>query len=337
MTPPRIAFTIGDVNGIGPEVLLKALAQPELQAICSPVVVGNARLLASCTALPGAGDASVAGQELRVGRYSVPIAECPSQAVLAPGMHDRLAGQLAGSAIERAAGMATGGEAEGIVTMPISKEGLNAGGYHFPGHTEMLAALAGGEPLMILLTRGMRVALVTIHIPLAAVPEEVTVERVGRRLEAFASSLQNDFGVSDPQIAVLGLNPHAGEHGTIGLEERDAIRPAIEQARRSGTRADGPFPADGFFARYDPARYHGILAMYHDQGLIPLKMMARGHGVNVTAGLPIVRTSPDHGTAYDIAGRGIADAESALEAVRVAVEIIHNRRKRPGVGGDDVR
>ncbi|HVZ42147.1 MAG TPA: 4-hydroxythreonine-4-phosphate dehydrogenase PdxA [Candidatus Kapabacteria bacterium] len=327
MTPPRIAFTIGDVNGIGPEVLLKALARPELHAVCSPIVVGNARLLESCAALPGAGEASVAGLELRVGRYAIPIAECPSRAVPAPGAHDPHAGQLAGSAIERAVRMAVSGEAEGIVTMPISKEGLNAGGYHFPGHTEMLAALAGGEPLMILLTRGMRVALVTIHIPLAAVPKAITAETVRRRLEAFAGSLRNDFGVSDPQIAVLGLNPHAGENGTIGTEERDAIRPAIARACGTGIRAEGPFPADGFFARYDPARYHGILAMYHDQGLIPLKMMARGHGVNVTAGLPIVRTSPDHGTAYDIAGRGMADAESTLEAVRVAVEIIHNRRK----------
>lgn len=325
---PRIAITIGDVNGIGPEVMFKALAQSAVHEQCSPVVYGNERLLAGYAgALQLHGLRVDAGAVTIAGR-SIPIVEIASDAEPQIGMRDAGAGSLAGRAIEAAVADAVGMNVDAIVTMPISKEGLNAGGFNFPGHTEMLAALAGGEPLMILMAEGMRVAPATIHIPLASVSGAVSAPLVETRIAQLRAALEEDFGIAAPRIAVLGLNPHAGERGLLGREEIDAIAPAIARARLAGTDAHGPHPADGFFAHYQAADQDAVLAMYHDQGLIPLKMFARGHGVNVTAGLPIVRTSPDHGTAYDIAGMGSADAASTLEAIAAAARIARNRKRR---------
>lgn len=322
---PRIAITIGDVNGIGPEVMFKALAQSGVHELCDPVVYGNERLLARyAEGLPLHGLRVGAGA-VTIGGRSIPIVEIASDAELCPGMRDAGAGALAGRAIEAAVADAVQHRVDAIVTMPISKEGLNAGGFHFPGHTEMLAALAGGEPLMILMTEGMRVAPATIHIPLASVSGTLSAQLVERRIAQLRAALEQDFGIAAPRIAVLGLNPHAGERGLLGREEIDAIAPAIARARVAGTDVHGPHPADGFFAHYQAADQDAVLAMYHDQGLIPLKMFARGHGVNVTAGLPIVRTSPDHGTAYDIAGMGNAGAASTLEAIAAAARIARNR------------
>ena len=334
----RIAITIGDANGIGPEVLLRALASPRVAEICSPIIVGNARLLADYAAMlrtVASGftpHIEVDGTRLRCNGVAYPVVEIPTSAELAVGHWTPESGRLAGDAITRAVAMTNAGDADAIVTMPISKAGLNAGGYAYPGHTEMLATLTGGTPLMILATRGMRVALATIHVPLARVAGLLTTELIEHRARQLADALGRDFGIPTPRIAVLGANPHTGEEGTIGTEERDAIIPAILRLRSAGIDANGPFPADGFFARFDPARQDGILAMYHDQGLIPLKMYARGGGVNITAGLPIVRTSPDHGTAYDIAGRAMANADSTIEAIETAVMIARNRAGEPTPG-----
>ncbi len=325
---PRVAFTIGDANGIGPEVLFKALADPAVRAICAPVVIGNRRILRDYLKLLPLDGISVGEEELVVSGAPVPIVEIASDARLALGHEEAAIGRLAGDAIVHAARMAAGGEVAAMVTMPISKHAIHLGGHDFPGHTEMIASITGGTPLMVLMTEGLRVALVTIHVPLARVPSMITRELVAERLRQVHRMLVRDFGGQRRSIAVLGLNPHAGESGEIGSEEIEAIAPALEQARAEGIDARGPFPADGFFARFVPGEHGAVLAMYHDQGLIPLKLYARGAGVNFTANLPIVRTSPDHGTAYAIAGRGIAEARSTVEAVEAAVAIARRRASR---------
>jgi 4-hydroxythreonine-4-phosphate dehydrogenase len=324
---PTVAFTVGDVNGIGIEVLIKGLGDDAVRGSCKPLVVGNARLLGAYVKALGFEGIQVIGEALYLRNDRIPIVEIPSDAPLHLGEIDSRAGRLAGDAIVRAAELARRGEVDAVVTMPISKRALNAGGHDFPGHTEMLAAIAGGEPLMILMARGLRVAIVTIHAPLQHVPAMITWDRIELRARQLAHSLRTDFGVEEPRIAVLGLNPHAGEDGLIGREEVEVIGPTLQHLRNEGMRLEGPFPADGFFARFSPGEYDAVLAMYHDQGLIPLKLYARGAGVNYTAGLPIVRTSPDHGTAFPLAGRGVADARSTVEAVEIAVAVVRNRAR----------
>ncbi len=327
--PRTIALTVGDVNGIGIEVMVRALAAHPLPEGWEPVVVGSERLLKEyLEKIPGL-NGSVSDGKLRCGDVDVAMHDLPSEGEVSFGRTDARAGKLAGDAVTTAARMALEGTVDAVVTMPISKQALHAGGYDFPGHTELLAHVTGGVPMMILMTEGLRVALVTIHIPLSAVPPLITRDLVLSRLRQFHRTLRIDFGLSDPRIAVLALNPHAGEGGDLGDEEIREITPALERARSLGLNADGPYPADGFFARFLPGGQEGVLAMYHDQGLIPLKFLARGGGVNVTANLPIVRTSPDHGVAFDIAGRGIADERSVIEAIVAAVEIAQRRNEAP--------
>ncbi len=330
---PRLLFTVGDMNGIGPEVLVKALRRTasslhssNVSDTFNPVIIGNSRLLREYVSQLSWNDVSVSETEITIAGRKIPLIPIDSDATLELGTNNPRIGKLAGDAIARGVELLLSGEGHGLVTMPISKHALNQGGYNWPGHTEMIAHLSGGAPpLMILLTEGLRVALATIHVPLSAVPTRITPEHLKERFRTFQQTLKIDFGVAHPRIAVLGLNPHAGEEGNIGTEEITHIQPAIADLRAEGCNAEGPFPADGFFARYKAHDYDGVLAMYHDQGLIPLKMFAHGGGVNVTAGLPIVRTSPDHGTAFPIAGQGIADETSVVEAIQCAMQIAQNR------------
>ena len=335
---PRLLFTVGDMNGIGPEVLLKGLRRTAISSGSSdmfsdgfnPVVLGNARLLREYVKVLSFDNVDVSDTEVRLAKQRVPLIQIDSSAELELGTTNPLIGKLAGDAIARGVELLLSGEGHGLVTMPISKHALNQGGYHWPGHTEMIANLSGGAPpLMILLTEGLRVALATIHVPLASVPALITPELVKERFRKFQQTLTTDFGILHPKIAVLGLNPHAGEEGQIGTEEIQYIQPIVKALRAEGYNAEGPFPADGFFARYQANDYDGVLAMYHDQGLIPLKMFAHGGGVNVTAGLPIVRTSPDHGTAFPIAGQGVANPTSVVEAIQCALKIVQNRMANP--------
>jgi 4-hydroxythreonine-4-phosphate dehydrogenase len=314
---PRILFSIGDINGIGPEVLCRALADPEISNAIEPVVVSNGRLVADyLDAIPSL------PRDILTARF----VEIDSDAQLALGTIDAAAGRLAHDAIVEGTRRVLAGEGDALVTMPISKEGMRAGGSAHTGHTELIASITGGSPMMILMTEGMLVALATIHVPLADVARMITSDVIEERIEQLARTLRVDFARAAPRIAVLALNPHAGEGGLIGVEELDSITPTVARMRAAGIDVDGPFPADGFFARYVPGEYDGILAMYHDQGLIPLKLFARGGGVNYTAALPIIRTSPDHGTAYAIAGRGIADERSTIEAITTATTIVRNRK-----------
>ena len=323
---PVLALTIGDVNGIGPEVLMKALARPEAHDVCRPSVVGSRAVLATYSHRIQCGPIEHTIDGLACGGRVVPVIDIPTDAVVTPGEIDSRVGRLAGEAIRIAALMAMEGTVDAVVTMPISKIALNAGGFAFPGHTEMLADMAGGHPLMVLVAPSMRVAVATGHDAIADVAPRISWTLIENRVRTLERSLRHDFGISRPRIAVLGLNPHAGEHGLIGREEVEVIQPTVNRLASDGIDVIGPLPADGFFARYIPGEFDGVLAMYHDQGLIPVKIAARGGGVNFTAGLPIVRTSPDHGTAMSIAGIGIADYTSTLEAIYTASEIAMRRR-----------
>lgn len=328
---PIVGLTAGDPNGIGPEVVLRALLDPRVRKVCRPLLVGDARVFTyylrkfriPLTLLP------VSQPPLSWGRGIVPVIEPPVRSPFRarPGRPSRPAGFLAGACLEHAAKLWKRGVIDGVVTGPLAKETLNAAGFRYPGQTEMLAKAAGSrDALMMMLSGRLRIALATIHMPLRRVPAALTKERLARVFRMLTASLRADFGFRRPRIAVLGLNPHAGEGGLLGTEERDVIIPAIRAARRSRVVISGPFPADGFFGSGSFKQYDGILAMYHDQGLIPLKMGGLSAAVNFSAGLPLVRTSPGHGTAYDIAGRGVADPASTVAALLTAAEIIARRR-----------
>lgn len=290
------------------------------------VLVGPVDGISSCCdvmSLP----ANVVDGRLHVDGRTIDILNVDAPVTITPGTIATDTGKTALLALETSIRECIDGRAAAMVTLPVSKEACTQAGWTFPGQTEMLAARTGGTPLMILCTRDLRVALATIHEPLAKVSSLITHDNVRIRIEALHTSLTTDWNITHPKIAVLGLNPHAGEHGMFGREELDVIAPAIASVRQQGIDAAGPFPADGFFAFGAYASYDGILAMYHDQGLIPLKLLAHGGGVNMTAGLPIVRTSPDHGTGFSLAGKGMADPLSTKEAIQFARDIAMHRAR----------
>lgn len=314
---PSIAVTIGDCNGIGPEIVLRSVNHPSIKKICSPVLVGP-----------------VDAFEFYARRLKMPLPSCPiiesstlRQSQIRPGFVSAKAGRAAASAIRAAVDLAEAGIVKAIVTAPVSKHALYRGGLVFPGQTEMLQRLTGSKRVaMMLVSETLRVGLVTIHIPLKRVSSTLTRKLLRQKTEVIHQALLQDWGISKPRIAVLSLNPHAGEAGNIGTEDKRIVAPVIKSLASTRMNIKGPFPADAFFARYKPGDYDAVIAMYHDQGLVPLKMSGKGRAVNVSAGLPIVRTSPEHGTAFDIAGKGIANADSMIEAIRLAVTIAKNRQ-----------
>jgi len=330
----RIIITCGDPNGIGLELVIRALAEGRLALgdaqsvlLCAPpdIVRAYATVLVRSGCIQSY---TLEHDRLIIGDFTLPLVPINGVAdAFRLGEPTCASGAVALEALEYASHAVMRGEYDAVVTLPVSKEALRATGFQYPGQTEYLGSVANATPLMILACNELRVALVTIHEPIAHVASLVTIERVRVTIENFHRSLTTDFAREKPTIAVLGLNPHAGEHGMIGCEEETVIRPALEHARDCGIHVEGPFPADSFFARGAWKRYDGVIAQYHDQGLIPLKMIARGRGVNITAGLPFVRTSPDHGTAYDIAGQCRADYRSFLEAIRMALYLASNRKR----------
>lgn len=330
----KVGITHGDINGIGYEVILKALAADHVTEMVTPILYGSAKIAGfyrkamelpplQLNTISSAGDANPS----RVNIINV-VGE---DAKVEPGQATKSAGEAAFAALERAVADLRDGLIDAIVTAPIDKDTIQSHTFTFPGHTEYLeASLAErgrDKALMILCSDRLRVALVTGHTPLSKVSEAVTREAVLGKLKVFNRALIEDFGVSSPRIAVLALNPHAGENGLLGTEESEVIAPAIAEAQEDGILAFGPYAADGLFGSGAWNRFDGVLAMYHDQGLAPFKSMAMNDGVNVTAGLPFVRTSPDHGTAFDIAGKGVAAPESMRAAVFTAVDIVRSRRR----------
>ncbi|MBP6671910.1 MAG: 4-hydroxythreonine-4-phosphate dehydrogenase PdxA [Bacteroidetes bacterium] len=327
---PIIAITIGDFNGVGPEVTLKSIASKEVQKRIQPVLIGSMeifRYYAQQLKLDLELVEADSAKKIKSGTIPVITIQPVTMKQMQIGKTAPDAGVCAGISIERAIKMCMEKEADAMVTAPVSKEALHFAGYNFPGQTEMLAMLTRSDRVtMMLLSSTMRVALATVHIPIRKVSENLFIDRIVEKLDTVSTSLKNDLGIAKPSIAVLGLNPHAGENGAIGTEEREVIIPAIKKAQEKGINAVGPFPADGFFATRSYKNYDAILAMYHDQGLIPLKMSGFDEGVNFSAGLKIIRTSPDHGTAFDIAGKNMANPGSMTAAIELAASIIEQRK-----------
>lgn len=330
---PVIAITMGDYNGIGPEIVLRAVTLPAVRRLCEPVVVGSPEALGYYRK----------GRDTEIGLRPWDGGRTPSGTIgflstgrirpVTPGRSTRDSGDHSLRAIRIAAALCMRGIAAGMVTAPVSKEAMAKAGSQFPGQTELLAELTGTPRVtMVLLAGTFRVGLATIHCPLKQVPQSLSRNLISEKISTIHASLRGDFGISSPSIAVLGLNPHAGEGGLLGREEIDTIIPAVRLARKRSIRVEGPFPADGFFGSRAFESYDAILAMYHDQGLIPLKLEGFARGVNFTAGLRIVRTSPDHGTAAAIAGKGIADPASLIEAIKLAVNILRNRDATRRIG-----
>lgn len=336
----RVGITHGDYNGVGYEVILKAFDDPTMFELCTPILYGSQRIAQHYRkemevqppihSVPSAADAK--DDTLNI----VNVTADDEQ--LQPGLSTEAAGRAAFAALERATADLQEGLIDVLVTAPINKANIQSADFHFPGHTEYLEAKFGGDALMIMASPGgLRVALATIHIPLAEVAGKLTKELVLQRIEQLNDALIRNFTVHRPRIAVLALNPHAGDGGLLGKEEEEIIAPAIAEARNNKVLAFGPYPADGFFGAGSQEKFDGILAMYHDQGLIPFKALCGTDGVNFTAGLPYVRTSPDHGTAYDIAGRNEADAQSMREAIYMAIDAYRARETHDEAFADPLK
>ncbi|MEN8257079.1 MAG: 4-hydroxythreonine-4-phosphate dehydrogenase PdxA [Thermodesulfobacteriota bacterium] len=327
-----LAITMGCPVGVGPELILKLFAVGQENA----VVIGDGEAFAWCaaeTGLPAPLTPWQAGDKLRPG--TIPFCTPQDAGLTRDDLHwgapNKKTGRAMGRYIEEAAALIQNGMASALVTCPITKTALNAGGYHFPGHTEMLAQLCKTERFaMMMAGSSLKVTLVTIHTSLAAVPSLVTSESVGEMIAITWQALHGDFGIARPRLAVAGLNPHAGEDAMFGSEEQEAILPAIKAAQAEGKDVQGPFPPDTVFHKASQGHFDAVVCMYHDQGLIPFKLLHFSDGVNVTLGLPIVRTSVDHGTAYDIAGKGVANPAS-LEAACDLARQIHANRTPKGV------
>ena len=324
----KIGITQGDTNGIGWEIILKALADPRMTELFTPVVYGSPKAAAyyrNTVAEIEAFSFNPVASAAEARRGKANLVACGETADIAPGKPTPEAGRAAVEALCAAMRDLKAGHLDALVTAPFDKETVQADDFRYTGHTEYLAAELEGEAMMILCSDVLRVGLVTKHIPVSEIARNITKERIVRDLGTLRRALIEDFGIVEPRIAVMALNPHAGDGGLLGREEQEIIRPAIVEAFSKGVLAFGPFAADGLFAGGGYAKYDGILAMYHDQGLAPFKTLSPD-GVNFTAGLAKVRTSPDHGTAYDIAGQDKADAQSMRSAIYAAIDIVEHRR-----------
>jgi 4-hydroxythreonine-4-phosphate dehydrogenase len=326
----KVGITHGDINGVGYEVILKTFSDPTMFELCTPVIYGSPKVATyhrkamdiqtNFTIINSANDAlndrlnilSCTEDEVKV-ELTKPTQE---------------AGKAALAALERALQDYREGLIDVLVTAPINKHTIQSDSFHFPGHTEYIEERVGDgqKALMILLKDDFRVALVTGHIPIKDIASTLTKELIMEKASIFHRSLKQDFGIDNPRIAIFSLNPHAGDNGVIGTEEQEIIIPAIKEMVAKGMQCFGPYPADGFMGSGNFCRFDGILAMYHDQGLAPFKALAMDEGVNFTAGLPIVRTSPAHGTAYDIAGQGVASESSFRQAIYTAIDVCRNRQ-----------
>lgn len=325
----RVGITHGDINGVGYEVILKTFSDPTMLELCTPVVYGSPKVAAyhrKAMEIQTSFSIVNSAEEVQDGRVNVVncIEEELKVELTKPTPE---AGKTALAALERALADYREGLFDVLVTAPINKHTIQSDAFHFPGHTEYIEERVGEgkKALMILLKGDFRVALVTGHVPVRDIAGELTKELIMEKMEIFHRSLKKDFGIDNPRIAVFSLNPHAGDNGLLGTEEQEVIIPAMKEMIARGVQCFGPYPADGFMGSGNYTHFDGILAMYHDQGLAPFKALAMDEGVNFTAGLPIVRTSPAHGTAYDIAGKGIASEDSFRQAVYVAMDVFRNR------------
>ena len=325
----RVGITHGDINGVGYEVILKTFSDPTMLELCTPVIYGSPKVAAyhrKAMEIPTNFSIVNTAEDAQDGRVNV--VNCIEEELKVElSKPTPEAGKAALTALERALTDYRDGLFDVLVTAPINKHTIQSETFHFPGHTEYIEERVGDgqKALMILLKGDFRVALVTGHVPVRDIPGMLTKELIMEKMEIFHQSLKKDFGIDNPRIAVFSLNPHAGDNGLLGTEEQEIIIPAMKEMIAKGVQCFGPYPADGFMGSGNYTHFDGILAMYHDQGLAPFKSLAMDEGVNFTAGLPIVRTSPAHGTAYDIAGKGIASEDSFRQAVYVAMDVFRNR------------
>lgn len=331
MSKIRIGITHGDTNGIGYEVIFKAFADPAMLELCTPIIYGSPKVAAyHSKALEMTTNFTTINSVSEAREGVLNLVPCTAEEVkIELGQPSEESGRAALAALERAIIDWKAGLIDTIVTAPINKHCIQSELFHFPGHTEYIEERVGHDgqkALMVLLNDQLRVALVTTHMPMRDVPDAITENNVMSHLRSFHHSLQRDFSISNPRIAMLALNPHAGEDGLLGAEEQAVLKPVIEKAVNEGIVVFGPYAADGFFGSETYRHFDGVLAMYHDQGLAPFKTLAMTNGVNFTTGLDLVRTSPDHGTAYDIAGQGKADETSMREAIYLAIDVYRNRQ-----------
>jgi len=337
----KLGITIGDVNGIGPEVIIRTLNDKRISDRFIPIIYGSSKVISYYRNVVEAKEFNTSYFEGFQKMYpgKIYVKNCWENKVdINIGKPTEDGGKFAQFALLEAVKDAKAGNLDGIITAPINKHAMQLSGFKFPGHTEYFAdAFEIKESLMMMVSDSLKVALVTNHLPVKDIPTHLTKEKIKTKLKLLIKTLQVDFGIDKPNIAILGLNPHAGDNGTIGNEEIDIIRPVIVEAKHNNIVVSGPYPADGFFGSGQFKKFDAILAMYHDQGLIPFKTLSFGNGVNFTAGLPIVRTSPDHGTAYDLVGTGTADISSFRNAIFLALDVARNNRDYAEMNKDPLR
>ena len=337
----RLGISQGDINGIGYEVLLKCFSDSRMLESCTPVLYGSSKVASYHKKLINANDFPFinvrSAEQAEPHKFNI-LNIIQEEVKIDIGQPTEIGGKLAAMSLDYACHDLMNGKLDAIVTNPINKKNIQSETFNFPGHTEYLTKKFGAEEsLMIMTCHDIHIGIMTNHLPLAQVPKVITKELILRKLRVMDTSLKRDFGIRMPKIAVLALNPHAGDRGLIGTEDDSIVAPAIREAFDNGILAFGPYPADGFFGNGSMRDFDGVMALYHDQGLIPFKLMSFTEGVNFTAGLPFVRTSPAHGTAYEIAGKNIASAQSFRNAVFLALDIIRNRREYDALSANTLR
>lgn len=337
----KIGISVGDINGIGLEVILKTFMESKMLDYCTPIVYGHTKV------------ASFHRKALHLSDFMFNVINSPADAnprkvnminaweedvKIDLGVANETGGKYALLSLQKATDDLVNSAIDALVTAPINKNNIQSDSFSFPGHTEYLQERSGGnDVLMFLVSENLRVGVVTGHIPVLEVPTAITKEKIVKKIQLINESLKRDFWIEKPKIAILGLNPHASDNGLLGKEEAEIISPAIQEAFDKGIICFGPYSADGFFGNGTYKKFDAVLAMYHDQGLIPFKTIAFDTGVNYTAGLKFVRTSPDHGTGYDIAGKNLADPTSFMEAVFTAIHVVKNRKEQDGLLKNQLR
>lgn len=331
MSKIKIGITIGDMNGIGPEVIIKALSNPKVSSLFIPIIYGSSKIMSYHKNIVNDQNFSfVSIRNPENAAYNkVNVLNVINEDInITLGKATEEGGKIAFKAMAAAVEDAIAGKIDAIVTAPINKKSMEMAGFPHVGHTEFLTeAFSAPESVMTMISESTIIALATNHVPIKDVAGKIEKKKITRKLKVLAKSLKQDFGFQKPLIGVLGLNPHAGDNGVIGNEDEQVIKPAIMEAKNNGVLASGPHPSDGFFGSNDFRKVDAILAMYHDQGLIPFKLMSFGNGVNFTAGLPVIRTSPDHGTAFNIAGQNRANGASMRKALYMAKDLYKNRKE----------
>ncbi len=328
---PIIGISCGDINGIGPEIIVKTLSDSRILDFCTPVIFANNKVLNFYRKTLPENNATfnIAKDASKINSKQVNVYNCWEEEVaVTPGLMNEIGGKYAYISLTTAGNALKEKRIDALVTAPLHKSNIQSDKFKHTGHTPYLKELFGAKDVaMMLIADNMRVALLTEHVAIKDVAQFITKDAILSKLKIINDSLKKDFGINKPKIAVLGLNPHAGDEGLVGKEEKEIIKPTIVEAKQKGIFCFGPYSADAFFARGSHSKFDAVLALYHDQGLIPFKSLAFGEGVNYTAGIDGVRTSPDHGTAFDIAGKGIADEASFREAIYKAVDIVNMRKE----------